>query len=203
MADFKYSKNELLQQTSKLEQLNKYLPSLKLKKVLLQTEVNKASEELRQYDKTYLTYLQKVEGFASVFTDWRASSLSESLEIKIKNLHYDNIAGIEVPYLVDIEFDDSLRLIYSDPAWTQSGIWHLRQLKVHFERLQTGINKKEILQRELRIISIRINLFEKVLIPEINVIINKIKVFLQDQELQMIGQAKVAKAKAVRKRSQV
>lgn len=200
MADFKYTKNELTAQKTKLGQLNKYLPSLKLKKVILQTQINQAIEEIQHLEKIYTAYFHKVEEFSIVFSDWKASSLAESLEIDKKLINYENIAGIEIPYLDGLKFHESDRLIYSDSVWVQSGIWHLRLLKEHFERLETAKEKKRILQKELRVVSIRINLFEKVLIPKIEGIINKIKVFLQDQELQMVGQAKVAKAKLLKKR---
>lgn len=199
MSDFKYTKNELTSQKSKLDQLNKYLPSLKLKKVLLQTQVNQAEEQIREQTKVYDTYLIKMSAFSRVYSDWHANTLEESVEIKERVLHYENIAGIEVPYLINLKFNNSDRLIYADPVWTQSAILHLRQLKEHYERLMVSKQRKLILQRELRVVSIRINLFEKRLIPNIEDIVNKIKVFLQDQELQTIGQAKVAKAKLSRK----
>ena len=43
--------------------------------------------------------------------------------------------------------------------------------------------------------SIRVNLFEKILIPRALRNIKKIKVFLGDQQLAAVSQAKVAKAK--------
>jgi V/A-type H+/Na+-transporting ATPase subunit D len=44
-------------------------------------------------------------------------------------------------------------------------------------------------------VSIRLNLFEKVLIPRAQKNIKKIKIFLGDQELAAVCQAKVAKRK--------
>ena len=60
--------------------------------------------------------------------------------------------------------------------------------------------KKRSLEKELRDVSIRVNLFEKVLIPRCREAVKKIKVFLGDQELAAVAQAKVAKQKIEEKR---
>jgi len=44
-------------------------------------------------------------------------------------------------------------------------------------------------------VAIRVNLFEKILIPRASKNIKKIKVFLGDQQLTAVSQAKAAKAK--------
>jgi V/A-type H+-transporting ATPase subunit D len=44
-------------------------------------------------------------------------------------------------------------------------------------------------------VSIRVNLFEKVLIPRAQENIKKIRIFLGDQQLSAVAQAKVAKLK--------
>ncbi|HEY5259666.1 MAG TPA: V-type ATP synthase subunit D, partial [Rhabdochlamydiaceae bacterium] len=49
--------------------------------------------------------------------------------------------------------------------------------------------------KELRDVSIRVNLFEKILIPRAQGNIRKIKIFLGDQQLAAVCQAKVAKQK--------
>ncbi len=55
--------------------------------------------------------------------------------------------------------------------------------------------RSNALEKEWREVSIRVNLFEKVLIPRCQKNIKKIKVFLGDQQLAAVSQAKVAKGK--------
>jgi V/A-type H+-transporting ATPase subunit D len=62
-------------------------------------------------------------------------------------------------------------------------------------RVKIGKEKLAALEKELREVSIRVNLFEKILIPRAVSNIKKIKVFLNDQQLEAVSQAKVAKAK--------
>ena len=64
-----------------------------------------------------------------------------------------------------------------------------------FTEMKWWVEKKAALDKELREVSIRVNLFEKVLIPRSEANIKKIKVFLGDMELAAVSQAKVAKTK--------
>ena len=68
------------------------------------------------------------------------------------------------------------------------------------EKIHVAEEKKHALEKDLRDVSIRVNLFEKVLIPSSEQNIKKIKVFLGDQALAAVAQAKVAKQKILAKR---
>ena len=92
----------------------------------------------------------------------------------------------------------------AEAIWFEEIIALIRELKRSFERLKVSQNKKDILESELRVVSIRVNLFEKRIIPETTKIINKIKVFLDDQDLQAVASAKVSKSKILlRKKKKV
>jgi V/A-type H+/Na+-transporting ATPase subunit D len=71
----------------------------------------------------------------------------------------------------------------------------LRALAEAKARVEIAEEKKRALEEELRQVSIRVNLFEKVLIPRAVENIKKIKVFLGDQQLNAVARAKVAKSK--------
>ena len=57
-----------------------------------------------------------------------------------------------------------------------------------------------VLERELREVYTRVNLFEKVLIPRCLKNIKAIKIFLGDLELAAIAQAKIAKTKIMNRK---
>ena len=63
------------------------------------------------------------------------------------------------------------------------------------ERIKVAYEQRNALEKELREVSIRVNLFEKILIPRAVDNIRRIKVFLGDQELAAVCRAKVAKNK--------
>ena len=71
---------------------------------------------------------------------------------------------------------------------------HRRSVTVR-EKIKIAEEKKRVLEKELREVSIRVNLFEKILIPRALENIKKIKIFLGDQQLAAVSQAKVAKKK--------
>ncbi len=79
--------------------------------------------------------------------------------------------------------------------WFESAILGIKELVTVRERIRIAEEKKRALEKELREVSIRVNLFEKILIPRAQENIKKIKIFLGDLQLAAVSQAKVAKKK--------
>jgi len=75
-----------------------------------------------------------------------------------------------------------------------------RWIALH-EEAKVAREKVARLEAELREVSIRVNLFEKVMIPRTMANIKKIKVFLGDQQLAAVAQAKMAKMKMEKKKA--
>ncbi len=102
MTALRLTKNELRAQQTKLKQLIKYLPTLQLKKAMLQAEVNEARVEVVQAEKFYSGVLTQVEGYAALLVD--KASLDPNKAAKIQNVkkRYENIAGIDVPYFDEL-----------------------------------------------------------------------------------------------------
>lgn len=195
MVALRLTKNELRAQQTRLKQLLKYLPTLQLKKAMLQAEVNEARQEVAQAEKFYEGVHREVSGYASLLTD--KSSLDPAKVAKISHVQkrYENIAGIDVPYFDGITFEPYDYDLFDTPPWVDGVIKGLRGLTEASIRIKVAQEKKTALERELREVSIRVNLFEKILIPRAKENIKKIKVFLGDQELASVSRAKVAKGK--------
>lgn len=195
MAEIKLTKNELRAQQNRLTLLLKYLPTLQLKKALLQLEVGEARAEIAKVQAEYTIEEQVTDAFASVLTDRLSFPLGEALKVKEVRKHYENIAGVEVGYLDGVDFIPFSYSLFDTPAWVDGALNHLKKLITSKIGLAIAEEKKTALERELREVSIRVNLFEKVLIPRANQNIKKIKVFLGDQQLAAVSRAKVAKSK--------
>ena len=112
---------------------------------------------------------------------------------------YENIAGVEIPIFERVVFRPPDYFLFDTPAWTDAAVEQVREIVIAIERLTIAQEKKRALEKELRDVSIRVNLFEKVLIPRSIGNIRKIKVFLGDQQLAAVAQAKVTKRKLVRR----
>lgn len=195
MAEIKLTKNELRAQQSRLNQLEKYLPTLQLKKAMLQAEVNEARVEIAKCEEAYNRLRTEVDHYSPLLTQNISINLSDSAKILKVHRRYENIAGVEVPYFEGIDFADFTYNLFETPSWVDPVTKGLRQLAEANVRIKIAEEKKAALEKEWREVSIRVNLFEKILIPRAMANIRKIKVFLGDQQLAAVSQAKVAKAK--------
>ena len=200
MARLKCTKIELVRLRKKLVLFRKYLPTLQLKKMLLQAEVNKAREEVRKLQEIYVVAKKDALDHSHLWSDPAIHELTNVFEVKEILLKTENIAGISVPVLEKLVFNDPDLSLLKTPLWVDDAIVIIRKLKHTYQKVITAEEKKAILESELRTISIRVNLFEKRLIPELESDIKKIRVFLGDQELQAVGQAKVSKEKIIKRK---
>lgn len=200
MAQLKFTKNALRSEEVKLLQLQRYLPTLQLKKSLLQLELVASQSRIEKLKSEFMKAKEKVVDFAMLLSEKRGSNIFPYLEVSLVKKRYENIAGVELPVFEDIIFRDSDYGLFETPAWSDYAIIRLRHYIMLKEMLNVEEEKKHALRKELRDVSIRVNLFEKVLIPRISDNIKAIKIFLGDQELAAVARAKVAKAKIVLKR---
>jgi V/A-type H+/Na+-transporting ATPase subunit D len=195
MAEIKLTKNELRTQQTKLHQLERYLPTLQLKKALLQAQVNETRLEIHKLESELESKTKIVQEFAAILAEHTSTDLAEFVKIESIAKHYENIAGVDVPVLESVTFRNLVYDLFDTPVWFESAIFELRALSLVNARILIELEKKEALEKELREVSIRVNLFEKILIPRCLDHIKTIKVFLGDALLAAVSQAKVAKSK--------
>lgn len=199
MADIKFTKSELRDQQKKLSQLEKYLPTLQLKKAMLQVEVNAATAEIAALTSEYLKQKKQAEDFQDLLSKSNIEELFESLVVEEVNKTYECIAGVDIPHFQSVRYQEVDYHLFDTPYWVDDAIKILREVRSAKEHIYVVEEKKSILERELREVSIRVNLFEKIMIPRTKQNIKKIKVFLGDQQLAAVSQAKMAKRKLIEK----
>lgn len=195
LSEIKLTKNELRTQQTKLGQLNKYLPTLQLKKAMLQVEVTEARLEVQRLRAAFSAAKKVVDGFSALLTDVVAVDIEEVAKVQSVEKDYENIAGVEIPIFRKVVFHDLQYNLFETPPWVDGAVEKVREMSEGKERVLVGEEKTRALEKELREVSIRVNLFEKILIPRAIRNIKKIKVFLGDQQLAAVSQAKVAKTK--------
>ena len=100
---------------------------------------------------------------------------------------YENIAGIEIPIFESIVFKEPEYFLFDTPVWTEAASEFLRTMVIAREKINVAEEKMRALKKELREVSIRVNLFEKILIPRSIENIKKIRIFLGDQQLDGCG----------------
>jgi len=199
----KLTKTDLKAQQYRLSQLEKYLPILILKRMLLQAEVNQADQELQQLQLEFNTTNKQVMAYCPLFSQRDATLFLSPLNIVAVQTQVHNLAGVEVPVFQTILFQEEHYSLFDSPVWLDPAVKGMQKLITFHEKIKIVKRKKNALEKELRSVSIRINLFEKVLIPRINRDITKIKIFLGDQQLSEICQAKLAKKKKIKREEMV
>ena len=188
----KLTKNELKSQKESLKMYRRYLPTLQLKKQQLQTEIR--TIELRA---------QEVRGQRDAlnreFQEWIAvfgeSDAFAGDTLKVREIHTStgNIAGVSIPVFISADFERTLYNLYSTPLWVDTA--SLRLENVLSLDLEARILDEQVrlLQLELRTTTQRVNLFEKVKIPESRANIKKITVYLGDQQVAGVVRGKISK----------
>ena len=200
MAEIKLTKNELRAQQNKLNQLQRYLPTLQLKKAMLQSEVNEVRVKINQLEQDYQNAKSKAEACSALLADNIGIDTATLAVVEKVHRHWENIAGVEVPHFEKADFKEVHYSLFETPVWLDGAILILRESVERKLAIQVAEEMKAALERELREVSIRVNLFEKILIPRCQMNIKKIKVFLGDMELAAVSQAKVAKGKIIKRK---
>lgn len=195
MARIKLTKTELRLQQIRLKQLQKYLPTLQLKKALLQVEVNQTTIEIEGLVRQFELQEKTIQKYVPLFAEKNSGSFFSSLSVTEVKKNYENIAGVEIPLFEEVLFTSSDYSLFDTPVWYESAMTEMRKLITIQENIRVVEEKKAALEKELRDVSIRVNLFEKILIPRCIDNIKRIKIFLGDQQLAAVSQAKVSKKK--------
>ena len=191
----KLSKNELQAQQRELAKYQRFLPTLQLKKQQLQQEVHKAVDEVRTKELELKEEISDLNNWMALFAlvpheDWERLVRVENVKTRV-----GNIAGVKVPIFEDIDFYEEPYSLFATNPWLDRAIEAIKRLLTLQEEIRVLHDKTDALRRELRKTTQRVNLFEKVMIPQCEENIRVIKIFLGDEERSAVGRAKIAKRK--------
>ena len=191
----KLTKNELRNQQTRLTQFQRYLPTLQLKKAMLQFEVTLSHMEIARLREEMNLVRHQVDDFSPFLNEKVDVDLIRYADVLHVKKNYENIAGVEIPIFGQVVFREAEYSLFDTPVWAERATEIVRDLVTAKEKISVAEEKKRSLEKELREVSIRVNLFEKILIPRSQENIKKIRIFLGDQQLASVAQAKVAKKK--------
>jgi V/A-type H+-transporting ATPase subunit D len=194
MAKIKKTKTELKAQREALQRYLRFLPTLELKKQQLQTEVRHVEQELRARDEELIAARERLRPWAKLLTGELESLAVHTQVVGIRTTP-GNIAGVVVPVLEDVQFIDSSLDLFETPPWFDDAIPELRALTRLRIDAALLVRQRELLAEELRITSQRVNLFERVKIPQTEENIRVINIALGDAQTAAVARAKIAKAK--------
>ena len=194
MAKIKFTKGELKKQRDGLKQFRRYLPTLLLKKQQLQMKILEARNILKERQLILDEKSDSIEPWAGLLAE-PGIDLKEWIKPNRIETSSVNIAGANVPIFEKVHFKPAEYDFYTVPFWVDKGIEELRVLMTL--RVEVYVVKEQIyiLEKELRVTTQRVNLFEKIKIPECLDNIRQIRIYLGDQQANAVGISKVAKKK--------
>lgn len=195
----KLTKNELKAQKDSLKQFERYLPTLQLKKQQLQTVVMQITVKLEQIESERLAMIGDLDDWVAVFAENRIFAKEKQLQNLVLPdkvmCDEDNIAGVRVPVFKELTFKDIVYDVKDYPLWVDTAVIKLREIARLDALAKTLRTEAELLQKELRATAQRVNLFEKVKIPETKENIRVIGIYLGDQQTAAVVRGKIAKKK--------
>lgn len=194
MAKIKYTKNELKAQRDALKRFRRYLPTLLLKKQQLQMELRQLDQRLDEKRAEESAFFDELLPWIKLFAT--PVDLARYLHLEAVKTVTGNIAGVNIPVLKEIVLRELVPDLHETGSWHDDAIRSIsRILRIRIER-QILEEQRRLIAEELRTTSQRVNLFEKVKIPEAKNNIRIIRIFLGDVQTSEVARGKIAKKKA-------
>lgn len=187
----KLTKNEQKKQKDALKRFQRYLPTLQLKKQQLQMVIRQVEQEYDELRREKEALRKDLKEWIGVFND--GIDLTPYAEVERIDTSVGNIAGIDIPVFEELQFVDRPWDLVTMPPWVDGGIEALRSLLALDGKLKVLAEQLRLLGDELRTTTQRVNLFEKVKIPETKENIRMIGIYLGDQQTAAVVRGKIAK----------
>ena len=194
MAKIKLTKNEQKAQKDALKMYQRYLPTLTLKKQQLQTEIRTIDARAKEVRAKRAALEKEFQAWIAVFGEENAFKPGM---VTVKNIKKStgNIAGVEIPVYEGADFGRGDYDLFETPLWIDLAADRMEKalsLDLEADVLDEQVR---LLSAELRTTTQRVNLFEKVMIPETKANIKKISVYLGDQQVAAVVRSKISKKK--------
>ncbi len=202
MAKLALNKSQLKKEKDKLKLFIRVLPSLELKRMQLTTVLRKAQAQLVK-DRKEVAQLVDTVAEQLPMLAYRQIILTDLVKLKSARVNEENVVGVNVPCLGEIDFEVMEYSLLSKPHWVDVFVDRIREMIT--KRLVVKISEERVVKLDLAVrrITQRVNLFEKILIPSASKHIQRIRIFLGDAERSEIVRAKISKAKHQKQRKAI
>jgi V/A-type H+-transporting ATPase subunit D len=195
----KLTRTELKQQRDALARFNRYLPTLKLKQQQVQSSIVHTRQQFRQKEQAVNTTERAISAYDGLFNDVAGVNFTKLAAPDAVNTSSHSIAGVHVPRFENIAFPKADFSLFATAPWVDKAIVDLKELNQQKAELDILQECLDLLQAELKKVMQRVNLFEKVKIPDTLENIRRIRIALGDQMTAGVARAKIAKAKLEQK----
>jgi V/A-type H+/Na+-transporting ATPase subunit D len=188
------SKSQLTREKESLASYRRYLPALDLKRQQLMAERNRARHEIVRIDAAVAAAAVDAGNAIPMLADQRidVAGLARPGEVRLAT---QNVAGVRLPVVESVEVHRARYSRLVRPHWVDAFVERLAEaIRL---RVEAEIARERLALLEAAVVKItqRVNLFEKVLVPQTLNNIRRINVFLGDAERSAVVGAKLAKRK--------
>ena len=171
--------------------------SIAKEKEKLQKELDDIKARIRKGEDILIAKADLEKGFASWIAVFSETDAFPDGIITVSNIRkgVGNIAGVAIPVYEGADFFRGDYDLYETPLWVDIAANHMEKamsLDLEAEVLEEQVR---LLEQELRSTTQRVNLFEKVKIPEAEENIKKISIYLADQQVSAVVRSKISKRK--------
>jgi len=190
------NKTTLSKLSQQLKIFERFLPSLDLKRKQLLAERAKAAAALKRTE-SELEPIDRIIREQLPMASREDVDLSGLVRIVGVRIGEENVVGVKIPVLASLEIEAREYGLLGRPHWVDRLASLLR--KTIELQIQEQVERERLRRLEIgvRKITQRVNLFEKVLIPQTREHIRRIRIYLSDNERAGVVQAKISKKKRV------
>lgn len=188
---FQYNKTSLGEMRKKLQMRQRALPTIKSKESALRLEVKKARDTAAGAQERMEALLGRYEYMSALWGEFDPGLLT----VKGVDLRMSKIAGVNVPVLGAVDFEEKDYDLFSSPVWYADGIALLKEVAQAGIESEVYMRRMEVLDHARKKTTQKVNLYEKVQIPGYEAAILKIRRFLEDEENLSKSAQKIVKSK--------
>ncbi len=202
MGSLTLNKSSLKLERDRLEMFERFLPSLDLKRQQLMVEFKAARKVLKATLGEIDEMIASLEGLMALLGA-STMDLSNYVKVRTTTIDEENVVGVRLPVLRDMEFSVEEYSTLAKPFWVDTLVEYLQ--KMSRLRIREKVDRERVsrLDDAVRKITQRVNLFEKVLIPTTRENIHRIRIHLADAERAAVVRSKIVKAKRYKKTHQL
>ena len=188
---FQYNKTSLGELGKQLKMRQRALPTIKSKESALRVEVSSAKEKAEGYRQRIEALQARYDYMVVLWGEFD----SDLLRVKDVELGINKIAGVKIPVLKEVIFEQKDYDLFSSPAWYADGVEVLKEIARLGIEFEVFNRRTELLDYARKKTTQKVNLYEKVQIPGYEDAIRKIKRFLEDEENLSKSAQKIVKTK--------
>lgn len=194
MAKLQLSKSALAREQKSLKTFQRFLPSLDLKRQQVMAERAKAERALAA-TRREIGRLRRLAGETLPMLALAEVDLTDLVTLGNVEIGSENVVGTRLPTLAAIETEVRPYGYLCRPQWADRTAELLREMLELRVRVQVEERRVALLELAVKTVTQRVNLFDKVLIPQARGNIKRIRIYLSDMETAAVVRSKIAKKK--------